>query len=225
MYYIVTTLTFAICVLIITVLYLLIRRFIKKHRTVDFKEKFVTDKKYRRKIIIENVCIFAVFITLVLLANYPIECYVISFDTIEDALSYKNISMENVLVYETDKTVFLEDTETYKVYSIAKKADKFGVVDFQSETYTYYEPESLNSVLIDPTYAKYNKATGETFYYIKVQPRGNQEYENSFLDNQQMQLAVMTNCNYQAFYYIDSNSPKDTFTFDTIDYSTIMKKA
>ncbi len=232
MYYIVRTLTFVLCILIIAVIFLLIRKFAIKHRKPDFNEKYATDKVFRRKVIIRSICIYIVFIVLMLLCTYPVECHIITFDSVEDSLAYKNISTENITIYESEKTVFIADEDKLKLYSVTKVGDKFSTVDFQCENCNYYEPKSINSIIKQPTKAKFNKATGETFYYIRITPRADRIYENVTLDNQKMQLATVDNAYdfiteaYQkapAYYFIDTNPPKENFKFDTIDYSTTFK--
>lgn len=187
MYNIVRALTFVLCLLIIAVIFLLVRKISIKHRNPDFNEKFTTDKAFRRKVIIRSIFTYIVFIA---------------------------------------------DENNLKLYSVARVGDKFSVVDFQCENCSYYEPKSINSIIKQPTNAKFNKATGETFYYIRINPLSYGIYENVILDIQKMQLATVdesfnfyTEVYEEApvYYYIDSNPPKENFKFDTIDYSTTFK--
>lgn len=234
MYYIVRILAFLLCVIATLIAYMLLHKRAIKKRTPDFHEKYKTNKKFKRNIILKNLCVYIIFAIFILLSTYPFECYFVTFNTVEESLSYKGIELVNANIYESDKTVFIADEDTSKLYSITKIGDKFGVVDFQSENCNYYEPKSANSIIREPTYAKYNKATGETFYYIRVQSQANQSYENVLLDNCKMTLATIGNSyniltesydKYPIYFYIDNNTPKDTFQFDVIDYSTTLKRS
>lgn len=241
MYYIARFISFLILFAIfLLILKLLKFRIIKKDKNPEFFEKFANDKKFRRKQRIIYIFVALTFVAIIFISRYPFEGYFITFNTIEDSLSYKGISTEDITIYESDTTVFVTPKKNNNVYTIAKIGDKYKLAEFQSKNIKYYEPHSVGDYVQYCT-VEYNKETNETFYYVRV--RSVQDlyvdeialYEEVTIDDKKMEFGIsdfslydyqLDNKDNLVFYYIDNEPPKNSYELsllaDTFEYTTLV---
>ncbi len=233
MYYIARLLSFLILFAIfLLILKLLKFGIIKKDKNPEFFEKFANDKKFRRKQRIIYIFVALTFVAIIFICRYPFEGYFITFDTVEDSLSYKGISTEDITIYEYDDCTFVV-SEDYSIYSITKVNQKYKLVDFKSDNIKYIQYKiSGNEYVSNPISAKFNKEINKVFYYIGIET--NSKPENGvMLDGNTMTFCTNATTNrlikyyqreYWIYSYVDNAPPKSNFIITADDFEAEIYK-
>lgn len=189
-----------------------------KRRNPEIYKKFKTDMQFRRAVYITNISLSIVLLVLILISCFPFEGYFISFDSVNDSLAYKLISVENVDTYDYGDCVFAVDNSGNKIYSITKTNGRYKLVDFNSENIKYVQvPERGRDETTEPRIAKYNKDTNKTFYYIGVGGKTKPQDGMVTLDGNKMeycsseeQVSLVGSATWYTWIYslMDESEPK-----------------
>lgn len=222
MYYNVRIITFIILftIFLLVLILLKIRAHLRKKKP-EVSEQLSTNKKAKWKHRIATICIIFTFIAIILVSLYPFEGYFITFDTIEDSLSYRNLPTENICIFESANTVFVVTDSENDIFTIEKVGGKFKLAEFQCKTVVYPEPHSRKPY-VKLCSTKYNESTNETFYFVRlrslqtIDSNKNSLYENITIYKKELKFGIpeislydyqSANQNDLIFYYIDNNPP------------------
>ncbi len=184
-----------------------------KFSNPEIYQKYCTDKKYRKSCNLVSLSLSVIILIVIIASLYPYEGHFMTFETINDSLSYKNINTENIDTYEYDDCVFVVDSEN-NIYSITKEDNKYKLVDFNSENINYTQPSYNGGLKItEPKSAKFNKDTNKTFYYLGISTEEKPTGEVTMNDNK------MTYCkeiskgkDFWIYSLLDNAQPVSDFT-------------
>ena len=209
--------------------------FYSKKKNPELRQRYQTDKRFRRLSVLTNLMFVAVFFSLVLIASFPLEGNFITFGTVENALSYKIINTEDAVKFEYDDCTFAVDKSDNKIHSLTKKDGKYRLPDFNSDDIEYYQPEIVGIYsTLTPLYAKYNQDINKTFYVISVEGENDASENTVELDGNKMtytkdlkvdMLFQDSQNRYGVYYCLLDGEPKSKLLLKT-DYfeSYICKK-
>lgn len=192
--------------------------FYTKKKNPEIYQQFKTDKRFRQSVYITDVA-FIVFLLVVIAAtSFPFEGSFITFDSVNDSLSYKLISTENLSTYDYSDCVFVVDNSNDKIYSITKTNGQYKLVDYNSENIEYVQVSQRGrDETTEPLKAKYNKDTNKTFYYVgvggKVKPQdGTVTFDGKKMEycrsEEQVSLADYDTWHTWIYSFIDNAEPK-----------------
>lgn len=206
--------------------------FYSKKKNPELRQRYQTDKRFRRLSVLTNLMFVAVFFSLVLIASFPLEGNFITLGTVEKALSYKIINTEDAVKFEYDDCVFTVDKNDNRIHSLTKKEGKYGLVDFNSDNVEYIQPDKYEYRTISPLAAKYNKDINKTFYIVSIKGANDASENTVELDGNKMtytkDLKAMIfqdpKNRYGVYYCLLDGEPKERFILSTNDFDTYMYK-
>ncbi len=208
--------------------------FYSKKKNPELRQRYQTDKRFRRLSVLTNLMFVAVFFSLVLIASFPLEGNFITLGTVEKALSYKIINTEDAVKFEYDDCVFTVDKNDNRIHSLTKKDGRYRLPDFNSDDIEYTQPEEfIEYSTTTPLIAKYNKDINKTFYIMGIKGINDASENTVELDGNKMtytkdlkadMLFYDSKNRYGVYYCLLDGEPKERFILSTNDFDTYMYK-
>lgn len=178
------------------------------------KKSVLTKKRYNLIKIIGIACVLVV----TGISFIPFEAPFVRFDTPQEALKYRWIDTEDVIVRETDDCAFLlMPTGTDNIYSVTKDENGYGYINYHTKNITYVHPDGPDDTpgsTCREIYACYNQDSEKTLYlavFYKKDDIDIDSYTLTFDGEMLERIPGRERHNYYDYCFIDDNAPKETF--------------